>query len=90
MGEFDIQNGDLNELLNKTNEPLRGLKVYDYKGRLRKIKVRCELCAFCEVIEESDALKCSKSGLMTVENGFCDDFNITIAMLQDIYNDCIR
>lgn len=39
MRAFDIMNGDKEELLNNTNEPLKLIKMYDYKGK--KIQNKC-------------------------------------------------
>lgn len=86
--------GDKNELLNKTSEPIVKIKVYDYKGKQKTIKPRCELCAFCEVVEDEQdddiwTLLCLKKSQVVDYNHKCDDFNITRALLHDIYCGCL-
>jgi hypothetical protein len=78
------------ELLNNTGVKLAGIKIWDHMGKRVNVKIRCEICAFADVIEEHDALKCTKTGLMTVDNGLCDEFNITKQMMDDIYHGCIK
>lgn len=84
--------GDKNELLNKTSEPLKKVIVYDFKGKQNTIKPRCELCAFCEVLENKDDLDllCLKKSQIVDDNHKCDEFNITRGMLDDIYCRCIK
>lgn len=83
--------GDKNELLNKTSEPLIKIKVYDYQGKQKTIKPRCELCAFCEILEDEDlTLLCLKKSQIVDDNHKCDEFNITRGMLNDIYCKCIK
>lgn len=89
--EFSLD-GDREELLNKTTEPMRAFYVYDFRGKKIKPKMRCELCAFCEIVEDSDSfdLLCLRKSQIVDDNHKCDDFNITRGMLDDIYHGCIK
>lgn len=77
-------------LLNDTGVQLLGIKIYDHRGKKVNVRLRCELCAFADIIEEHYALKCSNTGLITVDNGLCNEFNITSQMMDDIYHGCIK
>lgn len=84
--------GNKNELLNKTSDPLKKVIVYKFDGKQKTIKPRCELCAFCEVLEDKDLdldLLCLKKSQIVDDKHSCDEFNITRQMLQDIYNGCV-
>jgi hypothetical protein len=87
---FDLIIGDTNELLNKSNEPLIKIVLFNFKGKKQTVKSRCELCAFSEINEDTDLLQCDKTGLLTLDGAVCDEFNITRGLLQDIYNGCIK
>jgi hypothetical protein len=78
------------ELLNNTDIKLAGIKIWDHRGKRVNVKIRCELCAFSEIIEEHNAIKCTKSGLMTLADGLCNEFNITAQIMNDIYCGCIK
>lgn len=83
--------GDMLELLNKTSEPLKAFYVYDYRGKKIKPKIRCEICAFVEIVEDdSFDLLCLKKSQIVDDEHRCDEFNITRSMLSDIYNGCIE
>jgi hypothetical protein len=70
--------------------PLLGFKIYKFNGKKISIKSRCELCAFADIDEDMDQLVCSKTGLFTLDNAVCNEFNITQQMMQDIYQGCIK
>lgn len=83
--------GNKDELLNKTREPLIKVIVYKFDGKQKTIKPKCELCAFCEVLEDKDLdLLCLKKSQIVDDKHSCDEFNITRQMLKDIYNGCIQ
>lgn len=81
----------MENLLYKDNTfPLIGFDIYNSVGKKVKIKSRCELCAFAEVDEDFDALKCTKTQLLTLDGDTCDKFNITLQMMDDIYHGLIK
>jgi len=94
--KFNICEGNPSELLNQTDEPIRLLKIYNFKGKLLKIKPRCELCAFAKInldmllSVDDDYLLCSKTKENVNDEHICDSFNITRAVIQDIYHGCIK
>lgn len=87
--KFSLE-GDKYELLNQTNEPLRAVHFYNHNGVKKKKKADCNICAFCDVDEEKDALFCSKSEFFVPDKGgSCDLFNINRQALNDLYHGCI-
>jgi len=83
--------GNKKELLNKTDEPIKKVVVYKFDGKKKTIKPRCELCAFCEIVEDEDlSLLCLKKSQIVDDEHSCDEFNITREMLQDIYDGCVK
>jgi len=77
-------------LLNTTKYPLLGIKIFDGNGKKVKIKPRCELCAFVDVVGDEMELVCTKLNIKVFDNAKCDEWNITMKMMDDIYSGCIK
>jgi len=75
------------KLLNETKYPLRGVRMYNHRGKKVNINPLCEWCAFVS-INEDDTLRCSKTQTIVPDNGTCDQWNITVQLVDDFYMGC--